>query len=139
MPMMSSWILKSMDLTEMKNKKRKNKKRNKTLWPLFRNSWYSSYQPWKDERLSQTWSHLVVLNMGPLDWNTGLLNCKNLDISRTKQYFFFKQKKNHQLHIKGYFMTKNSFVVELTFKGFWINLWLFDFLYSFSIPSMEHM
>ena len=36
-------------------------------------------------------------------------------------------------------MTKNSFVVELTFKGFWINLWLFDFLYSFSIPSMEHM
>ena len=139
MPMMSSWILKSMDLTEMKNKKRKNKKRNKTLWPLFRNSWYSSYQPWKDERVSQTWSHLVVLNMGPLDWNTGLLNCKNLDISRTKQYFFFKQKKNHQLHIKGYFMTKNSFVVELTFKGFWINLWLFDFLYSFSIPSMEHM
>ena len=139
MPMMSSWILKSMDLTEMKNKKRKNKKRNKTLWPLFRNSWYSSFQPWKDERVSQTWSHLVVLNMGPLDWNTGLLNCKNLDISRTKQYFFFKQKKNHQLHIKGYFMTKNSFVVELTFKGFWINLWLFDFLYSFSIPSMEHM
>ena len=138
MPMMS-WILKSMDLTEMKNKKRKNKKRNKTLWPLFRNSWYSSYQPWKDERVSQTWSHLVVLNMGLLDWNTGLLNCKNLDISRTKQYFFFKQKKNRQLHIKGYFMPKNSFVVELTFKGFWINLWLFDFLYSFSIPSMEHM
>ena len=77
-----------MDLTEMKNKKRKNKKRNKTLWPLFRNSWYSSYQPWNDERVSQTWSHLVVLNMGPLDWNTGLLNCKNLDISRTKHLVF---------------------------------------------------
>ena len=29
---------------------------------------------------------------------------KNLDISRTKHYFFCKQKKS--LHIKGYFMAK---------------------------------
>ena len=33
-----------------------------------RNFWYSFYQPRKDERLSQTWSHPVVLNLGPLDW-----------------------------------------------------------------------
>ena len=25
------------------------------------------YQPWKDERLTQPWSHPVDLNMGPLD------------------------------------------------------------------------
>ena len=49
---------------------------------------------------------------------------------KTKTVFFLQTKKNHQLHIKGYFMTKNSYVVELTFQGFWINLWLFDFLYS---------
>ena len=29
-----------------------------------RNSWYSFYQPRKDERLSQPWSHPVVLNTG---------------------------------------------------------------------------
>ena len=27
---------------------------------------YSFDQPWKEERLSQPWVHLVVLNMGPL-------------------------------------------------------------------------
>ena len=29
-----------------------------------RNSWYSFYQPQKDERLRRPWSHPVVLNMG---------------------------------------------------------------------------
>ena len=28
--------------------------------------WYSFDQPWKDERLSQVWSHPVVLILGPL-------------------------------------------------------------------------
>ena len=32
-----------------------------------RKLWYSSDRPWKDERLSQPWSHPVVLNMGPVD------------------------------------------------------------------------
>ena len=35
---------------------------------LPRNSLYSFYWPCKDERLSWPWSHLVVLNTGPLDW-----------------------------------------------------------------------
>ena len=39
---------------------------------------------------------------------------KNLDISRTKHYFFYK--KNHYLNIKGYFMAKNTFVAKVTFK-----------------------
>ena len=36
---------------------------------------------------------------------------KNLDILRTKHYFFFNK--------KGYFMAKNSFVAEITFKQLW--------------------
>ena len=32
-----------------------------------RSSWYSFDRPRADERLSWTWSHLVVLNPGPLD------------------------------------------------------------------------
>ena len=32
------------------------------------------------------------------------------------KHFFFSNKKNYQLHIKGYFVTKNCFVVEVTFK-----------------------
>ena len=38
-------------------------------WVL-RNSWYSFYQPRKNERLSPPWSNPVVLNMGPLDWKS---------------------------------------------------------------------
>ena len=41
---------------------------------------------------------------------------KTVDISRTKHYYF-SNKKNHQLHIKGYFMAKNSFVAGVTFIG----------------------
>ena len=38
-----------------------------------RNSWYSFYRPWKDERLSRPWSHPVALNTGPLDWESSTL------------------------------------------------------------------
>ena len=41
-----------------------------------RNSWYSFYRPWKDERLSQPWSHPVVLNTGLLDWESSALNTR---------------------------------------------------------------
>ena len=41
-----------------------------------RNSWYSFYQPRKDERLSRPWSHPVVLNMGLLDWESSALSLK---------------------------------------------------------------
>ena len=73
------------------------KLKKKTLWPLFmdgvnclkatatsrrqftfyhsvpRNSWYSFYRPRKDEKLSQPWSHPVVLSTGPLDWESSAL------------------------------------------------------------------
>ena len=35
-----------------------------------RSSWYSFIQPRKNERLSQTLNHPVVLNLGPLDWES---------------------------------------------------------------------
>ena len=41
-----------------------------------RNSWYSFYQPRKDERLSRPWSHPVVLNMGTLDWESSVLTTR---------------------------------------------------------------
>ena len=43
-----------------------------------RNSWYSFYRPWKDERLSRPWSHLVVLNTGLLDWESSALTTRPL-------------------------------------------------------------
>ena len=41
-----------------------------------RNSWFSFYQPRKDERLSQPQSHPVVLNTGPLDWESSALTTR---------------------------------------------------------------
>ena len=38
-----------------------------------RNPWYSFYRPRKDERLSRPWSHPVVLNTGPLDWESSAI------------------------------------------------------------------
>ena len=35
-----------------------------------KNSWYSFYRPRKNERLSQPWSHPVILNMGHQDWES---------------------------------------------------------------------
>ena len=41
-----------------------------------RNSWYSFYRPQKDERLSWPWSHPVVLNTGPQDWESSALTTR---------------------------------------------------------------
>ena len=43
-----------------------------------RNYWYSFYQPRKDERLSRPWGHPVVLNKGPLDWESSALTTRPL-------------------------------------------------------------
>ena len=45
---------------------------------LPRNSWYSYDRPRKDERLSQTWSHPVGLNTGPLDWKSSAITTRPL-------------------------------------------------------------
>ena len=43
-----------------------------------RNSWYSFDQPRKDERLSLPWSHQVVSNSRPLDWESSALTTMSL-------------------------------------------------------------
>ena len=42
--------------------------------------WYSLYRPRKDERLSRPWSHPVVLNTEPLDWESSALTTRLLGI-----------------------------------------------------------
>ena len=42
------------------------------------NSWYSFDRPRKDEKMSQPWSHPLVLNTGPLDWKTSALTTRPL-------------------------------------------------------------
>ena len=44
-----------------------------TFYQIPRYSWYSFYQPRKDERLSRPWGHPVALNTGPLDWKSSTL------------------------------------------------------------------
>ena len=43
-----------------------------------RNFWFSFYPPQNDERLSRPWNHSVVLNMGPLDWESSALSTRPL-------------------------------------------------------------
>ena len=45
---------------------------------VLRKSLYSFYRPRKDERLSQPWSHPVVLNTRPLDWESSALTTRPL-------------------------------------------------------------
>ena len=53
------------------------------------------------------WHHII--------WNLQISQKhKHLDISRTKH--FSSNKKIQKLHLKGYFIAKNSFVAEVTFK-----------------------
>ena len=42
------------------------------------NPWHSFYRPRKDERLSRLWSNPVVLNTGPLDWESRALTTRPL-------------------------------------------------------------
>ena len=41
-----------------------------------RNFWYSFDRPRKDEKLSWSWRHPVVLNSGPLDWKSSALSTR---------------------------------------------------------------
>ena len=78
------------------------REKKKTLWPIFmdgaqlsqgyshyketvyflplsrRKSSYSFDWPWKDERLSWPCSNSVVLNQGPLDWESSTLTTRSL-------------------------------------------------------------
>ena len=53
-----------------------------------RNSWYSFYRPRKDERVSAPWSHPVVLDTGPLDWESSALTARPLLHKKFKNVLF---------------------------------------------------
>ena len=57
-----------------------------------RNSWYSFYRPWKDERLSRPWSHPVVLNTGPLDWESSAITTRPLMSQNILQNLFIRKR-----------------------------------------------
>ena len=44
--------------------------------PFSSQKWCSFYRPRKDERLSRPWSHPVVLNTQPLDWESSALTTR---------------------------------------------------------------
>ena len=75
-----------------------------------RNSWYSFYRPRKDERLSRPWSHPVVLNTGPLDWESSALTTWPL---LHKDWFYLGQtislKQRIRKHKSDVFHPQNSF------------------------------
>ena len=50
---------------------------------------YSFDWPWKDERLSQPWSHPVVLNTGPLDWESSTITTRPCLKYFWKMYIYF--------------------------------------------------
>ena len=59
-------------------------------------------------------------------WCLWCLWCKNtkISISRERNILFSSNKKIHLLHIKGYFIAKNSFVAEVIFNS--NRAWLFE-------------
>ena len=65
-----------------------------------RSSWYSFNRPQKDERLSWPRSHPVVLNPGPLDWESSALTARpfpNNHFLKKLKYFKFHM---DSLHLK---------------------------------------
>ena len=87
-----------------------------------RNSWYSFYRPRKDERLSQPWSHPVVLNTGLLDWQSSALTTRPLLHKRKKtkykrtKYFEIKNFHNQGLYIsfKSIYIKPNNIEIHKT-------------------------
>ena len=69
-----------------------------------RSTWYSFHQPWKDERLSQPWSHPVVLKPKPLDWESSTLTTKPLlqfHIQKVQTHIIWLEKLRAPTSIQG--------------------------------------
>ena len=49
---------------------------------ISRNSWYLFDQPWKDEKLTQPWSHRATFNTGSFDWGSS-------DLTNRPVFVFF--------------------------------------------------
>ena len=83
-----------------------------------RNSWYAFYRPRKDEWLSRPWSHLVVLNTGPLARESSALTTRPL----LKQQFSVQCVILIFISFKCYRSIVNSidfYLFILSWKGSW--------------------
>ena len=67
-----------MDGVQLPKGYKATKRRQFIFHQLPRNFWYSLDQPQKDERLSQPWSHSVVLKKEPLDWESRTITTRPL-------------------------------------------------------------
>ena len=74
-----------------------------------RNSWYSFYRPLKDERLSRPWSHPLVLNTKPLDWESSALTTRPLLLT-TEWLLIFLPYIHPNIHRFSVFYTKKKIV-----------------------------
>ena len=64
-----------MDGVQLSQSYRATSRRQFTFYSSVPNiSQYSFNRLWEDERLSQPWSHPVVLNLGPQDWELSAIN-----------------------------------------------------------------
>ena len=78
------WPL-SIDGVQQSQGNRATSKRQFTFcYSVSRIFWYSFNWPRKIERLSQPWSHQVVLNLGPLNWQSSALTTRSLIPNLTK-------------------------------------------------------
>ena len=79
---------------------------------LHRNPWYLFYRPRKDERLIRPWRHPVVLNTGPLDWESSVFPLRTILLHLIRKLpsndSFSKFMKN-----AFYFIEKAYFVLEI--------------------------
>ena len=83
-----------------------------------RNSWCSFYRPRKYERLSRPWSHPVVLNTGPLDWESSALTTRQL--LHSIKYI----KKSHPQHMSQFFVWKGQVFLCKGFSNWRILTWI---------------
>ena len=92
-----------------------------------RNSWYSFHRPQKVERLSRPWSHPVVLNTGPLDWESSALTTRPLQLINSrytiKSKFINTKSSNVNLppvfnHWFTFSSDSNNYETSSSLKGF---------------------
>ena len=63
---------------------------------------HSLYQPRKDERLIQPWSHPVVLNTGPLDGESSTLTTRPLHLNHWATRYYKRSFANQQNAITNF-------------------------------------
>ena len=91
-----------------------------TFLPLSsQKSWYSFDWPQKDERLSRPWSHLVILNMEPLGWESSTLTTRPL----LHQHYIILNLKERYFVCLG----KNSESTGDLILFWFINIFTFEF------------